>query len=126
MPTMGAKLKCYDDRLEQLTKQNEEFSALIERLMFTIRKGKVLYDNRLSEMKERHEGQLRDVTNRWLNDKLELQAYNSELEEKLIYLGDKNRDLVKSMKRMENGGLKIFKDLETRNCELKVGSKYNC
>lgn len=126
MPTMGAKLKCYDDRLEQLTKQNEEFSALIERLMFTIRKGKVLYDNRLSEMKERHEGQLRDVTNRWLNDKLELQAYNSELEEKLIYLGDKNRDLVKSMKRMENGGLKIFKDLETRNCELKVSSKYNC
>lgn len=111
---MGAKLKCVDDRLDQLTKQNEEFSTIIERLLTTIQTGKGLYENRFTEMQKRQENELRSVMSRWLSDKFEAQIH--ELEEKGNKWASEDQNSRKLIKRLETRIQKMSTELEVGGC----------
>lgn len=123
---MAAKLRL-SDRLNELTKKNDEYSRMVQRLLKTVEEEKSIHEKRVHELMREYENQLRNVQKQCRDEKLELIGRNLEIEREMKELLDKNKDNQlhhsdRLVKALEVRLLKTTAELGNRNKALGVGT----
>lgn len=117
------QLKC---RLVAMTRKNDEYSKMIQRLMKTVEQEKIIHERRIHDLMRESDAQLRHVQMQCREEKMELIARNVEIEKELKAVLDKsneknnNENAKRIVKSLEMRLIKVSAELKTRTNDLLV------
>lgn len=114
---------CPDDRLRELSRKNEEYSQMIQRLLNTVETEREIYEKRIRDMTRESEEHIRRLANKCRDQKLQLINRNLEIEREMKRLLD-----MKGTSSSTNNSAKQLEDLQERldkallqlDCKSKV------
>lgn len=124
MALVGAKTRL-NGRILELSKKNDEYSKMVQRLLKTVDQEKKIHEKRIAELMRDSENQLRDVQVQCRDEQLELIARNVEMETQLKALLDNNNgnhfhEATKLVQHLEMGLVKATHELENKMRALAV------
>lgn len=128
MALVGAKTRL-NGRILELSKKNDEYSKMVQRLLKTVDQEKKIHEKRIAELMRDSENQLRDVQVQCRDEQLELIARNVEMETQLKALLDNNNgnhfhEATKLVQHLEMGLVKATHELENKMRALAVKYAY--
>lgn len=126
MALVGAKTRL-NGRILELSKKNDEYSKMVQRLLKTVDQEKKIHEKRIAELMRDSENQLRDVQVQCRDEQLELIARNVEMETQLKALLDNNNgnhfhEATKLVQHLEMGLVKATHELENKMRALAVNT----